>query len=374
MFNSNDNGGENRTRQTVAVIIAVLVVANVVTGVTLATTGWYTVFNSDGSTNPDELVKSGSATYDSTSDRFIVSPAGSSSNGRWTYSQVSSDTVRLNQTVRITGGNVNIMVFGDDATSANTGYSVVFTEGKGTVKLVNESSGNTLKSASYSYGKDSYDSSILYDQGDVTVGIDGQTVLTYSISNPSASGSLVSYRGWTGSSGDNAVDNVKIEFPTEDTDGDSIYDHNDPYPNDAKTTYTFTSDSNETVDKAYLEVSNGSLDASLYGVNTTSGERIKLSETHADVGNETTLMTLDAVSGYDEYDLMVHGNATVESHGLLYEANSGGGVSSETFNDGISSVLGGLSTVFAGLRTGQIALGVLMSVIGVALWFREGGS
>ncbi|NEU56263.1 hypothetical protein [Halorussus sp. MSC15.2] len=374
MFNNNNNtnGGETR-KGALSVLLAVFVVANVVTGVTLAATGttFISVYSSEFQSEPTQMTSSGAATYDATNNRIVVSASGSSSNGRWAYTEGLSGEFRAEYNMTMNGGNINMLYGADDAASPSTGYYVTMKSGDSIV--LNDASGTSLKSSSFTFNNgESYHVETVLENNTLTVMIDGATVLTHEFSNPDASGSVWAVRGFTSSSGDNYVSSLTL-YDT-DSDGDGISDDDDEYPFNAPKTFTHSSVDNETVDKAYLEASNGSLDVSLYGVNSTSGERIKLSETHADVGSETTLVTLDAVSGYDEYDLEVHGNASVESHGLLYESNAfGGGVSSETFNDGISSVLGGISSAFTGLRTGQMALGGLILVVGAILFIREGG-
>ncbi len=381
MKDSNGNGGEikTRARQTVPVVVAVFVVMNLVTGVTTATDSdpseYHAVEHDDDFTefNTSVWTAKGDGAYQSSNERVRLSATG---NGALQYDAgvPSSENwvIEFNHTAGADSTGVAVQMFADGVGGgASSGYEVVAQANKDFIMLTNLSSGNTLKKVNT--GVDTSNHFVVeYDQGTVHVHQDGSHIFSSEIEDVDTSSSGLGVRSWSGASNTrHFVQDATIYSGVKDSDGDGETDDVDPYPYNSPETYNVTADENQTVDAAYLEASNGSFDATLYGVNSTSGERVQLSETSTEVGS-TTLSTLDAVPGYDKYQIEVHGNATVESHGLLYVANAGGGVSEETFNQGVDSIIDSIPVV-RGLRRGQIALGGLMLVIGSAIWFRVGG-
>ncbi len=121
-----------------------------------------------------------------------------------------------------------------------------------------------------------------------------------------------------------------------DADGDGIADSNDAYPNTAKQTWTLNRTDGESVYSAFVEAHNssngGTVELSVHGINQTDGNTTKLTTKTVTVGSDTTLVEADVGDGnrtFDVYKVEFHGNATQVNHGLIYEANSGGGGSTD---------------------------------------------
>jgi len=377
MFNSNDNGGDSRARQAVAVVVAVLVVAGTVTGVTMAAgdTQHLKPVVDDDFTSFDDSTWSlkGAGSYDSSNNRVTLTGGSNQGALKFDGEMPSSETWAVTYTVQASSasGGTGLEFYADGVETgghSSDAYEVVADSGGGYVELRDYDAGSQTSVKKVSISVNPGDElTVRYDSGTVTVFKNSEEVLVTELENPETTHQSLGVRGWPGSGASWYVENMTVYDGYKDSDGDGETDDVDPYPYDAPETFTHSPNENETVDKAYLETANGSFSANLYGVNTTSGERVLLDDTKSSVG-ETTLVTLDAMSGYDEYEIEYHGNASVESQGLLYESNAGGGISSETFNDSVDSILGG----FSDRRTGQKILGGLILVVGVILFIREG--
>lgn len=376
MFNNISNGGGSKEPSPVGrtlVLIAVLVVVTQAVAASSIDFDNYSPEHSDDFSSFDTSVwtlDGSGAQYESTNEQVQITDG--TDNGVLNYDAGTPTTdwiLQYNATSNgdYTGTIVQIHTSSATAAKPSDGYELVFRSNKDTVTLYNRSSGTTLKQTSHTIGA-SPEITTEYRNGTIHAHINGNHAFNYTISDVAKSGDTVAVRAWSGAN--NAkwhITDATVYRVPQDSDGDGIYDANDPYPSNAPESYLINVTENETVESAYVETSNGTFDLSVYGINETSGEQILLTESSHSVGSETTLVTRDVPSGYDKYKLSYHGNATLESHGLIYSANSGGGVSEDTFWSGI-----GIVTQNQGaLQTQNILLGLLIVGIGFLLWFTE---
>ncbi|UPV74573.1 hypothetical protein M0R89_00545 [Halorussus limi] len=132
-----------------------------------------------------------------------------------------------------------------------------------------------------------------------------------------------------------------------DSDDDGVSDSQDEYPDNAPQTFTENASDNETVSSAYVEASNGTFD-----VTVTANGSVVGSMDNVQVNSSSELVEVSVDDGtYDTYTIEFEGNATVQSHGLIYEAYTGSGSSSGSSSGfGLSDAqLGGIVVFVAGL-------------------------
>jgi len=386
LHNLNGGDGTSKSRQVVAVLAAVLIALSGVTAVYAGSTTIddRTVLNDTNFTSFGDTVWStlGSGSYDDSNDRVVI--ADGSSNGALARDagvpNTDSWAVSAQLTASAADGSGVIQFYTDSASSKtpSNGYEVVVLPNTDTVRLDSYDGGEstTVKSVTSSAVTTSNDVSVEYDAGTVHVHVDGNHAFATSLDNPDTGGQAFAVRAWHGSGTTWAVTDVTVYGAFGDSDDDGMLDANDPFPYDAPTNYSLSPDEDSTVSSAYVEANNGSADVTLYG--SENGSETKLTSTTIEAGSQTKLTEIDATRGFDSYRLYVHGNASISDTGLLYEATGSGGVSEETYNSGIDSVLSdigslsdGVSSGLEDVQRGQMMLGGLILAVGLILFLRD---
>ncbi|MFC7046560.1 hypothetical protein ACFQH6_15120 [Halobacteriaceae archaeon GCM10025711] len=294
--------------------------------------------------------------------------------------------VRWNESASGSGSGSKLQFYVDavDTAAPSNGYQVQVNRGSNEINLHRYNSGaqtTVAQNASVPLGSELHQFDVVFEDANpsdsnatITVYMDGVESLAAVVDTTTIDYTTEDEFGltqWNG--GTSGIAHYIGDFAVwgddkVDSDGDGAYDYEDSYPNNTAESYLISATENKTVESAYIEATNGSFEFAVYGLNNTTNEQILLVEKQSETVGSTTLVTRAVPTGYDQYKITYHGNATLESHGLLYTANIGtSGVSEESFWAGIN----GVTDNQGALQAQNILLGLLIIGVALLLWFTE---
>lgn len=365
-------------RKVASLVLALLLVSSGVVMAGSTGTDHREILQDDSFTSFDTgvwtLVGSGSS-YESSNDRVQLTDGTNKGAVYYDPGVPNNDSWAVSwQTASNVDGTGTILEFYADKQAAppSNSYTVVIQSGKNEVKILNRTSGSSTTLASTSHTiTASEDVTVEFDSGTVNVHVSGTHVLKHTIDNVDTSHQQLGVRAWPGfDAAEWHITQMQVYGAVPDSDGDGLTDHVDPYPNNAPSNTTLTPNDGENVSSAYVEASGGSATLKLYGVDSDGTETL-LADSSIDAGSTTTLYEMEAVDGYAEYRLYEHGNATIETTGLLYETTGGGGISEDTFSSGVSQIIGSFAFGFRSLQRGQMVIAALIITVGGLLLIKD---
>lgn len=228
------------------------------------------------------------------------------------------------------------------STSTPDGYEVVFDKNTNEIRIVDD--GTVVNSTSTSTDIWGAVRTVEYQDGTVTVYVDGTEQTSYTIDNPDTSGDGLALRAETDTG--HAIQGFSVyESITSDSDNDGIKDANDPYPDHAEQTYTVDRNTTKTPDTVYAEYTiNGTADVTVQAYNNSSAEYETVTETTINITNassSTPVLQEFNISSYSdgdytEYQVVSHG-LDADSAGVFYADGSDAVASGGTSDNGSSS-------------------------------------